>query len=468
MLNKIDHSSGGSPLVRKINEFMATPGYILLTMLLTAISNICGAEQIVYTLFVFTVVFVCLFGKDLLPVTPLVLCCYLAPSVNNNPGKNTASIFSIEGGGLYLIVLAVILAAALLYRVIRDRKLFLGRKYVLLPGMLILTAAYLAGGIGSKDYAEHAWQSIFFALINGATIIIPYLLFSGGVDWNNTRKDYLAWVGFGAGCLLLCEISWIYLAGNVIIGGVIKRNTIFTGWGMYNNIGSTLAMMIPFPFYLATKYRKGWIGTIVGSLFLIGVVMTCSRASILCGGGIWFLSVVLMLFFGNNRRANTMAVALFIGGVFVLVMFFGEPLLNLFSSLLDQGLDPSNRDDIYHDGFMLFSNYPLFGGSFFSTEYAPWGWSTNKAFTSFFPPRWHNTYVQLLASCGVVGIAAYVLHRWQTAKLFLNTRAPEKIFIACSIVVLLSTSLFDCHFFNIGPVLFYSAALAFAENLPKN
>ena len=464
MLKKDIFSSRSSSIAQKLDHFMTTPGYILLIMVLTAISNMFGAELVVYSLFVLTLVYICFFGRDLLPAMPLVICSYLAPSVHNNPGRNEASVFSIAGGGIYLIILAFITALALIYRLVRDRKAFLSKKYALLSGMLILTISYLLGGIGSRGYTQHALQSIFFALLNGAAIILPYLFFAGGVDWRNTRKDYFAWVGFGVGCLLLCEVGWIYLTGNVIRNGIIERNTIYTGWGMYNNIGSTLAMMIPFPFYLATKYRKGWIGTLAGSLFLVGVVLTCSRASILCGGGIYCVCVVLMLYFANNRKANTVTVAFFLGGVFVLVMFFGKPLMNLFSSLLDQGLDPSNRDSIYRDGILLFGKYPLFGGSFFSTEYKPWGWSTNEAFTSFFPPRWHNTWVQLLASCGVVGFAAYVLHRWQAVKLFLQDREPEKIFIACSLAVLLTTSLFDCHFFNIGPVLFYSMALAFAEN----
>lgn len=467
MLKKNDFSSRLSPFIHKANQFMTMPHYILLIMLLTAFSNLFGLELPVYTLFVIIILFVCLFGKDLLPIAPIMICCYVAPSVQNNPGRNTATIFSLESGGIYIAFLAAILTAAFLYRVIRDRKTFFNKKYALLPGMLILVAAYLLSGIGSKNYLSHAWRNVLFALFNGAAIMLPYLLFSGGVDWTRARKDYLAWIGFGLGCLLLCEILWIYWIGNVVVDGVIERRTIFTGWGMYNNIGALLATMIPFPFYLATKYRKGWIGTFVGSLFLIGVVLTCSRASILCGGGIWFVSVVLMLYFVKNRRANTLTVAIFVGFVFISVTFFSKPLLNLFSSLLDHGLDPSNRDTISVLGFKLFAKYPLFGGSFFSTEYAPWGWSINKDFTAFFPPRWHNTFVQLFASCGSAGVAAYLLHRWQTVKLFIDTRAPEKLFTACSIIVLLATSLFDCHFFNVGPVLFYSISLAFAENILK-
>ena len=43
----------------------------------------------------------------------------------------------------------------------------------------------------------------------------------------------------------------------------------------------------------------------------------------------------------------------------------------------------------------------------------------------------------------------------------------EHTFLAISLGVLLGTALLDCHFFNVGPVLFYSMALAFAEKLPE-
>jgi len=37
-----------------------------------------------------------------------------------------------------------------------------------------------------------------------------------------------------------------------------------------------------------------------------------------------------------------------------------------------------------------------------------------------------------------------------------------------SILALLLTSLLDCHFFNIGPTMFYSILLAFAESINTN
>ena len=90
------------------------------------------------------------------------------------------------------------------------------------------------------------------------------------------------------------------------------------------------------------------------------------------------------------------------------------------------------------------------------------------SFSGIFPPRWHNTVIQLLASTGVVGLGCYTYHRIDTVRMFLKNRTTENTYLALSIAVLLLTSLLDCHFFNFGPVLFYSIALAFFECAKKD
>ena len=447
-----------------IDRFMASPRYILGVMVLAALSNFFGLELAVYTVYAGLIVYVCLFGRDLLPLIPVFLCCYLAPSVGNNPGSNPESVFSPGHGGIWLLLLCAAMLISAVVRVIRDRKRFLSKKYRLLPGLLVLSAAYLLSGLGNP---EKLWNNTVFALIQAAALLVPYLLFSGGVDWKNARRDYFAWVGFGAGCLLLGQILWIYCTGNVIFDGIIHRGNIFTGWGTYNNIGGMLAIMIPFAFYLAAKYRKGWIGTVAGTAFLVGVLLTCSRSSILCGGGIYFVCIVLMLHYARNRKHNIIALVAAAGAALLAAVLFRSTLQRLFSDLMSIGLDPSSRDTIYREGLALFSQSPVFGNSFFSPGFVPWDWSTVDAFSGFFPPRWHNTVVQLLASCGIVGMGAYLYHRYQTLDLLLRSRGKEVVFIACSVAVLLLCSLLDCHLFNVGPALFYAAALAFGENTAR-
>lgn len=454
-------------VINKINDFLATPHYVALLAVLTAASNLFALELPYYTLIAALCLYVCIFGRDLLPLAPYFAFCYMSPSIGNNPGQNQDSIFSAPGTRVYILCLGAILALSVLYRIIRCRKQFF-RKNALFSGMVVLGCAYLVGGLGSAAFPNMLAKNTLFALMQCGAVILPYWLLCGGVDWKTARRDYLAWIGFSAGGILLFEILGIYLQNNVIIDGTIYRDYIYTGWGIHNNLGGMLAMMIPFAFFLATKYHKGWIGTVVGSAFYIGVLLTCSRSSILVGSIIYLVCITLMLHYARNRRHNTIALITVIGTIILALVLFHKQLLVLFSDLLDMGMDPSSRDTIYMEGLESFMQAPLFGNSFYSPGFVPWDWSTVDSFSGFFPPRWHNTLVQLLASCGIFGIGAYLHHRIETVRLFFRHACKETVFISCSLGVLLLCSLFDCHFFNIGPVLFYSAALAFTENCFNN
>lgn len=453
------------PLVNRINGFLASPRYIIAVMFLTGLANLFHLELPVYTIFAAVVIYTCCFGNDLLPLMPLFVGGYLAPSGMNNPGRNEASIFS-GWSGIFIVCLAVAIGLAFVLRLVSDKTLFRGTKPRLLSGMLILCAGYLLSGIGSDAYPDAIGKNLFFAFLQCVALLVPYLLFCYGVDWKNVRRDYFAWVGFSTGCLLVAEVFGIYLQHPVIVNGIIQRKEIFTGWGIHNNLGVMLAITIPFAFCLATKYHRGWIGTVAGSAFFLCLLLTCSRSSILTGCAVYGVCVFLLLHYAKNRKHNTIALIMVSAVALLSILLFRNQLLRLFSDLLRIGLDPSHRDEIFKEGLAIFRESPIFGNSFFSPGYKPWGWATSEAFTAFFPPRWHNTIVQLLASCGLVGLGAYILHRIQTVRLLLSHRTKENTFIACSLAALLICSMFDCHFFNIGPVLFYSMALAFMENRP--
>lgn len=454
-----------SRLRGRLNRFLATPYYIITVMVLSVVSHLLSLEVPVYTVFALAAIYTAVLGADLLPLTPLFLFFYISPSTRNNPGRNESSVFS-GGTGIYLCVLALLMALALLWYVIRNRQRFFREKRALLLGLLLLSGAYLLSGIGSKNYGSTAPRNLLFAAMQAACLLLPYCLLTGGVSWTNTRRDYLAWVGFTGGATVLVQVLARYLTANVVVDGVIVRENIYTGWGMYNNMGCLLAMSIPFAFYLATKYRRGWVGTVIGSVFLVGVLLTCSRTSLLIGSVFYCVCIFLMLHYARNRRHNTVALLLVFAAGLVVLVFFRHPLLRLFSRFLGMGMDPSSRDVFFREGFKLFTQAPVFGNSFYSPGYVPWDFSTVDTLSALIPPRWHNTFLQLLVSCGVLGVCAYGFHRYQTLRLLRN-RSKENTFLFCAVGVLLACSLFDCHFFNLGPTIFYSVILAFAEHSNK-
>lgn len=462
-------------IVRRINGFLASPFFIITVGLLTVFANVLGAELYVYSAFIFCGLYISILGDDYLPIMPMVVCSYIAPSIFNNPGRSEDSIFYPKNGGIYLLSIFLLFVVSVFVRLIRDKELggrnFLFAKRRFFWGMVALGGAYVLAGAFSGRYFEHGLNNLVFALLQFISIFVCYWFFTGSVRWDRAPRDYFAWCGFAVGFVVLFEILNIYIVGDVVnSAGVIildpEKSAIFTGWGNANNIGCMLAMMVPFAFCLARGRRNGWIFCILGVVMTVGVFFTCSRASIL---GALFATIccfVLILKSSKNRKANLIATISAVLFAIAVVIIFHETIIGLFWGLIDKKLDPSARNHIYYNGLKQFSELPIFGGSFFpAADAGIYEWSNLEAFTSFFPPRWHSTAIQLLASCGITGVLAYGFHRFQTIKLFLERRKTGVVYIGLAIVTLLLMSLLDCHMFNIGPVLFYSMALAFAEKV---
>ncbi len=473
MLHSLEKARGCAT-VSAINAFLRRPGYIILLAAITALSSIFALDLVSYSLVVIAAVYVMLLGEDLLPIMPMVMLCYIMPSLGNNPGRNPDSIFYPQNGGYFLIFLAVVLVVALIFRLATDKeiggKAFFTAKRSLLWGMIALGVAYLLSGIGLSNYKEIAGKNLVFATIQFISIIVLYYIFAGAVKWERVPKNYLAWTGLCVGVVAFIQLMENYWSGRLVVDGAINRYNIATGWGMHNNVGGLMAMMIPFCFYLACKEKRGWIYNLVAIVLMLGVVLTFSRSSMLMGGVAFAICALVLLIRYDKERKNLMVYGVVAAVAVVALLVFREKVFTLIKEFLEKDLFAVNsRDKLLINGLKQFRAHPVFGGSFYPQgEYVPWDWSDLEAFSSFFPPRWHNTITQLLASAGVVGIITYAFHRFQTVKLLVTKRSAEKTFVLIYLGVLLGASMLDCHFFNVGPVLFYSMALAFAEKIEQS
>ena len=585
------------------DQWLRSPWYIVTMAVLTAISNLLGLDLLLYSLIMLLGYYVCLCSSDLLPLVPLCVLCYVAPSRENNPGRYPGSIFYPLNGGIYLGILFVLFAGCLVWRLVKDPEMggkkFLQVKRCLMPSMLFLGASYLLSGMGVDEYFSIIGKNLVFALIQCFAVTALYWLFAGAIRWEKAPRDYLAWSGMVAGFVVLVQLAenylsgrifengtldreliatgwgmhnnvgcmmamtmpfafylasvnkrgWIfnllgtvlflgasyllsgmgvdeyfsiigknlvfaliqcfavtalywlfagairwekaprdylawsgmvagfvvlvqlaenYLSGRIFENGTLDRELIATGWGMHNNVGCMMAMTMPFAFYLASVNKRGWIFNLLGTVLFLGTVLSCSRGSMLMAGGAYCICAFLLLKNPESRRQNLWVYLGAIAVVVIAVVLLAPKLLKVFRLFISQLDNVSQRDKLLNNGISQFLTEPVFGGSFFPQgTYKPWDWANLDSFSSFFPPRWHNTLVQMFASCGTVGITAYLIHRWRTIQLFWRRRSVEHTYLALSLGVLLCAALLDCHFFNVGPVLFYSMALAFAEKLPE-
>jgi len=457
------------PLLQRIDKILYSPPFFLLVGILTAASNIFALELFVYPCFILIAGYICLCARDLLPLMPLFVCGYITLSPRNNPAFNQTHIFSLEGTGKYIYAMLVPLVICLVYRLVTDPDFggwkFLKKKRMLLPGMVILGLCYAISGLNSGQWATHGKQHLFMAFLQFIAITGLYYLFSGAVRWDLAPKAYLFWTGVCVGYVLVAELANIYITQDVIRDGTIIRDQINTGWGHCNNIGALFAMVIPLPFFLTGKGKYAWFAYVTAIVFYAGLVLTCSRGSIAVGTAIFVAGYVLSLAHSGHARRQY-----WIHGLCVLIpvlalVFLHEELQKLFWRMIARGLSSGERNEIYTEGIKQFKNFPIFGGSFFPVDYDIYVWAEESTgFTNIFPPRWHNTLVQLLATGGIVCLVGYLIHRVQTLWLFFRRCSIEKLFAFLSVLALLIVSMVDCHFFNVGPVLLYSSTLAFVEH----
>lgn len=458
------------PLFQKIDRFLYSPAYFVLLGVLTILSNVFGQEKFVYPCIILIGMYVCLLGRDFLPLMPIFACGYISPSASNNPGMEGDSIFSFSqgGGGVYIAVLGALLVGSMIYRLVKDPdfggKKFLRKRRKLLSGMIVLGVSYAISGLFSGKWQEKGWENLLFAFIQFVAIAGLYYLLSGSVKWEQAPKEYLSWTGICVGYVLIAELAGIYVTQDVLVEGKILRENIFTGWGHYNSMGALFAMLIPLPFFLTDRGRvRTAFAYVTAFLFWVALLFTCSRGSIIVGTAIYAAGYVLSLIYSRHARRQWWIHLVSLLIPVAIEAHFREELRELFLRILELGMNPGTRDQIYTEGLKQFRKFPIFGGSFFPVDYYPYVWAELTDFTALFPPRWHNTIVQLLATGGVTCLAAYAFHRIQTLRLFFKNVSITKLFVGLSVAALLLTSMVDCHFFNVGPVLLYSSMLAFVE-----
>ena len=460
--------------IRLINRLVSSNLFVFVLAVLTCLAFTYSRELEFYTFVIIYGLYVGLFADDLSPLMPLFPLCYVTSSCSRNPGMTTESVFYGKTGA-FLLIFCLSVVGIIFVRIISDgnmglKKLFFKGRF-LMPGILLLGASYMLSGILWDRYDEYAQRNLVFAALQFLSVFLLYFIFSATVDWNKFRVNYFICIGIAVGLVVSYELIWIYMNQGIVIDGVVDRKKILTGWGARNNIGAMITLAIPFPFYFAAKklFPAPWI--ILSTAFLAMTFLSCSRSSVLVALMVYGLSYLITLITARNKFGVYFITALGLVAVAAFAVEYGGTILEFFQDVPkiyevvegDIEFNDFDRLSHYKNGIKAFRDEPIFGKTFYPTDAQIYDVATLDSFSDFFPPRWHNTIIQLMASCGIVGLLAYAIHRLSTVIVLLKRRSAANVTIGISILALLLMSLLDCHFFNIGPTLFYSIMLAVME-----
>lgn len=454
-----------------VRNFFRSGWFAALAALLMACSELFGLEIfVIYAYLVFGLLIV-LFADDMLGIVPMVCCGYMIFSAENNPGKFPDSLFGQPQGQLALFYAVAVIAVMLIGRLV---SMLLEREKRGVPkltvGFLLLGASYLLGGAFSPYYDG---RTVLMGFVQIAALCGFYFYLYYTVRWDRVPKGYLPMVISIIGVGMLAEIVGMYFGEGVIReDGSINRVALYTGWGIYNNVGCVMAMCMPAPVYFAVKNKNGWAYSILCTVFYLGVMVTQSRGAMLFGSVV-YLGCVVVTLVGSKKKErlwNAVVFAVLLVAVLISAVVFRDKVKDLFASIIDQGWNDAARFATWKACWQRFLEYPGFGVGFYKT---PGTLMTEDGmFTefvdgtpegTFLALRAHNTFFQLISTGGTFAIVAYLVHRVQTLILCFRRPNAEKIVAALCVASLLLTSMVDCHVFNMGPGLMYSAWLVFGE-----
>ncbi len=444
--------------VRAINEFINSKYMLAVLALLTLLSNIFGLEVLTYTVVALIFYYICLFGKDFLLLAPVFVFMYISPSEANHPFFKKESIFYPENGLWILIAAASVFVVLFLFRIITDGsfvRLFT-QKRSFIWGLLLLGVIFTIGGLG---YEKYTFSNLSYALALFAAFFIPYFLVTATVQWEDVPKDYFAWMCLFIGFTVAIELLGVYALHyeKIFVDGELRRNYLYTGWGTYTSMSIVLLMCMPAAFYMAATKKYGFVFNILGNILFLAVVATNCRGSILFGAIIYVLCAALVLLKKENRIQNLIVYATVVLFALIVLIATWGTVTGIITGFLEQG--DSGREGIFKDAVESFKENPIFGQGFYDciADYH------NPAGATFIPTFWHNTFLQMLAACGAIGLGVYLFHRIQTVVVFVKKPSYSKTFVGVCIFALLIACMMDCHIFNLGVTLFYSVLLTFGE-----
>ncbi len=330
------------------------------------------------------------------------------------------------------------------------------KKSKLFWGLIIFTVAVFLNGF--FNFSQYQRGNLAYAAILSFSTAGIFFLFSIGLKKDDGLIKYILYVLYLMSILVTLELFIAFTNQIQIVDGSIVKESVKIGWGMWNNIGGYLAFLLPIHFYYASTVKKwGWAFYLSGIISFIAIVLTLSRSSLLSAGLALLLCIIASCFFGVNKKINRIfAICLFGLGIIGIIALWSK-ISAILGDYLARGLDDNGRFEMYKHGLVNFINHPIFGGGFTSA------YTTEHIFNVFLPPRYHNTIIQMMGTCGIIGLGAYLFHRYQTIRLLLFSKRLSTLFVAICIGTMLLGSMLDNHFFNIYPAFIYSIMLIGVE-----
>lgn len=437
-------------IVSKIRNFTESSLYPVIVGALVLITYVLSLHvYVAIPLLVLAFSFTCLFNDDMRPAFVVALFAVFSQRYK----YGFTDYLSVPA-----IIIYVIFGALLIFSLVYHLTVykFVMHKRTMWKGLLVLSVAYLLGGLYTTYYSL---STIGFALSLGATMLGIYFLFSLTMRHREDNLVYFARLCAVLTVVIALQVADIYVRyyrPGIALDSVWKANFVVLGWGLSNFVAEMLATLLPAIFYLIYKEKRGYLYYLVVVLSYVAIYFTLGRNGLIWSTGVILVGMIVNCFKGKNRKINSIVALIVLLGIalMVVMLFVTGYAQKIFRFIIDTGISDRGRFDIWNRFMRLFKEGPLFGTGFsaFRQEF-PWKNVYNA----------HNTIIQILSSTGIVGIFAYAYHRAQTVKLIVAKRSFDNAYVGMILAVGVFASLLDPLFFRVYFAIVYSATIMIME-----
>ena len=447
-----------------LEKFFLGKGYVIFVSALIFLGHITGLEY--YLNFINILVFVgaTLFCSSVKPFIAVFLTYTYQISLSNTPSFPVHSGYYLEGERPYLIALMFVVGLSAFFISLYRRGVFSGIDFSSVPmklSSILLVAALLLNGAFSGEYS--LYSTVYGFAVAFSVVGVFYVFYLAFL--HESSKDLLEYIVFLSsmiGLIVVLETAHLYIfSDNLISGGSVIKDNVLYGWGIWNNAGQKLTVVIPLIFYGAVSFKNRLFYFICATLCLIAAVFTLSRTALIFATLAYITCLVIACFKGEKKRFYRVSSILLLAlGVLLMILLY-EKIFSILADYISRGFDDNGRFDLWKYGFDAFFDSPIFGKGFFGLH--------TDTFISigFIPQMMHNTPIQLIASMGVFGTCAYIYHRIETLKPFYKKPTLAKSMIFISLVTVLFGSMVENFVFYVEPMFYFSVLLALAFRIYK-
>ncbi|MDE6029676.1 MAG: O-antigen ligase family protein [Clostridiales bacterium] len=396
-----------------------------------------------------------LFCKNSFVLVPFLTTCMFVMSEETKPQSG------YFGKPLYIavlcLVLVVILTAFVFNLVYYKKWRVMFKRGYLTVSLALVSGLLVVGGLGAPSMS---WTGVGMALAIAVTMFLPYtLLINCGEYAGRKTVEYFAWVMITVSVVIAAAVLKQYVIHdikltNFNISGADKRDYIVFGYAISNTAAAFVVIALPITFYMVYIYKHGYLFLIAIALELVTIYFTFSRASLVVAVPGTAIVAIAMCFKKKTGRlgywiAFGIAAAIAIVGIILLRHQIG----GLISKVLSGGVSSSGRFGLWKRGFSAWKLYPVFGVGIW---YLP---PINNWYYSF-----HCTPLTYLYCAGIVGLAAYLYHRYKTVRLTFSAKlTAERVFVALCVLAMLCNALLDIAMTMPPHLLYYGIMLALIE-----